>query len=75
VARDQPLPVVPPPELPQGVDQLLVVHGQLAHLRPQASDLLVAVIGRSALEGGLAAGQGNDGTLMASLRPVVICGN
>src|SRR5262249_17309272 len=37
--------------------QQLVVHGQLADLGPQPSDLVVAIIGRSALEGGLAAGQ------------------
>ena len=39
------------------LQQQLIVHGQLADLGPQPGDLLVAVIGRSALEGGLAGGQ------------------
>jgi hypothetical protein len=42
---------------PGPLEQQLVVHGELTDLGPQPGDLLVAVIGRSALEGGLAAGQ------------------
>ena len=42
---------------PPALEQQLVVHGELTDLGPQLGDLLVAVIGRSALEGGLAAGQ------------------
>jgi hypothetical protein len=42
---------------PAPLEQQLVVHSQLADLAPQPGDLLVAVIGRSALQGALAAGQ------------------
>src|SRR6516162_9979207 len=55
------LPLPPPGDkrmvAPAALEQQLIIHGQLADLGPQPGDLLVAVIGRSALEGGLAAGQ------------------
>src|SRR5262249_47037885 len=42
---------------PAALEQQLVIHGQLADLGLQPGDLLIAVIDRSALEGGLAGGQ------------------
>ena len=42
---------------PAPLEQQLVVHGQLADLGPQPGDLVVPVVGRPALQRGLAAGQ------------------
>jgi hypothetical protein len=39
------------------LEQEFVVHGQLADLAPQPGDLVIPLVGRPALEGGLAAGQ------------------
>src|SRR5262245_41978475 len=54
--------LLPPPEdkrvvAPAALKQQLIVPGQLADLGPQSGDLLVAVIGRPALQGGLSAGR------------------
>ena len=54
--------VLPPPRDeravgPAALEQQLVVHGQLADLGPQPGDLVVPVVGRPALQRGLAAGQ------------------
>src|SRR5262249_44679544 len=42
---------------PAALRQKFVVHGQLADLGPKPGDLLVPIVGRPALERGLAAGQ------------------
>src|SRR5262245_23491798 len=42
---------------PAALEQQLVIHGQLADLGPQPGDLVIPVVGRSALQSGLAADQ------------------
>src|SRR5262245_8116482 len=52
-----------PPRRPEravglaALEQQLVVHGQFTDFRPHSGDLVVLVVGRPALQGGLATGQ------------------